>query len=122
MRQKPLDIKFFTASQGHDPFNQYFRKFRSKTQWVCSVQPEKFRKTGPPFEVVLVSRSDRLEFWLNRSRPSFVDKKMYPKCRFCEFTTDEIQKIIDKAVPEATKKATKFVMRLFNGTYLLSFP
>ena len=28
-----------------------------------------FRKTGPPFEVVLFSRSDRLEFWLNGSRP-----------------------------------------------------
>ena len=54
---------------GRDPFNQTFRKFRSKTQWIGSVQPEKFRKTGPPFEVVLFSRSDRLEFWLNGSRP-----------------------------------------------------
>ena len=27
-------------------------------------------KTGPPFEVVLFSQSDRLEFWLNGSRPS----------------------------------------------------
>ena len=54
--------------------------------------------------------------------PSFVDKKMYPKSRFCELTTDEIQEIMDKAVPETTKKATKFGMRLFNGTYLLSFP
>ena len=44
---------------------------------------------------------------------------MYPKSRFCELTTDEI---MDKAVPETTKKATKFGMRLFNGTYLLSFP
>ena len=25
---------------------------------------------------------------------------MYPKCRFCELTTDEVQKIINKAVPE----------------------
>ena len=54
-------------------------------------------------------------------KPSFVDKKIYPKSRFCQFTTDEIQKIMDKAVPETTKKATKFGMRLFNGTYLLSF-
>ena len=54
---------------GRDPFNQTFRKFRSKTQWIGSVQPEKFRKNGPPFEVVLFSRSDRLEFWLNGSRP-----------------------------------------------------
>ena len=29
---------------GRDPFNQKFRKFRSKTQWIGSVQPEKFRK------------------------------------------------------------------------------
>ena len=28
-----------------------------------------FEKTGPPFGVVLFSRSDRLEFWLNGSRP-----------------------------------------------------
>ena len=28
-----------------------------------------FEKTGPPFEVVLFSRSDRSEFWLNGSRP-----------------------------------------------------
>ena len=28
-----------------------------------------FEKTGPPFEMVLFSRSDRLEFWLNGSRP-----------------------------------------------------
>ena len=28
-----------------------------------------FEKMGPPFEVVLFARSDRLEFWLNGSRP-----------------------------------------------------
>ena len=28
-----------------------------------------FEKTGPSFEVVLFSRSDRSEFWLNGSRP-----------------------------------------------------
>ena len=57
------------GQEGRDPFNQNFRKFRSKTQWIGSVQPEKFRKTGPPFEVDHFSRSDRLEFWLNGSRP-----------------------------------------------------
>ena len=30
-----------------------------------------FEKIGPPFEVVLFSRSDRSEFWLNGSRPRF---------------------------------------------------
>ena len=55
-------------------------------------------------------------------KPSFVDKKVYTKRKFCELTTDEIQEIMDKAVPKTTKKATKFGMRLFNGTNLLSFP
>ena len=42
---------------GRDPFNQNFRKFRSKTQWIGSVQPEKVRKKwstfrgGPLFSV-----------------------------------------------------------------------
>ena len=47
---------------------------------------------------------------------------MYPKSRFVELTTDEFQEIMARAVPETTKKATKFGMRLFNGTYLLGFP
>jgi len=47
---------------------------------------------------------------------------MDKKGRFGELSTEEIQEIIDKAVPETTKKAAKFGMRLFNGTYPLSFP
>ena len=34
---------------GRDPLNQNFRKFRSKTQWIGSVQPEKFRKNRSTF-------------------------------------------------------------------------
>ena len=34
---------------GRDPFNQNFRKFRSKTQSIGSVQPKKFRKNGSIF-------------------------------------------------------------------------
>ena len=34
---------------GRDPFNQTFGKFRSKTQSIGSVQPEKFRKNGSTF-------------------------------------------------------------------------
>ena len=34
---------------GRDPFNQNFRKCRSKTQWIGSVQPEKFRKNRSTF-------------------------------------------------------------------------
>ena len=48
-------------------------------------------------------------------------KTMYEKSRFGELSTEEIQEIMGKAVPEATKKATKFGMRLFNGTYTLIF-
>ena len=44
------------------------------------------------------------------------------KNRFGELSTDEIQETMDKAVPETTKKATKFRMRLFNGTYQSSVP
>ena len=69
------------------------------------------------------------EFVQSRSTENFSreakfrgQKKMYPKSRFVELTTDEVQEIMDRAVPETTKKATKFGMRLFNGTYLLSFP
>ena len=53
-----------------------------------------------------------------RGRPSFVDKKMDEKSRFGELATEEIHEI----VPATTKKATKFGVRLFNGTYQLSFP
>ena len=35
--------------QGRDPLNQNFRKFRSKTKWIGSVQTEKFRKNGSTF-------------------------------------------------------------------------
>ena len=35
--------------RGRDPFNQNFRKFRSKTQWIGSVQPEKLRKNWSTF-------------------------------------------------------------------------
>ena len=44
------------------------------------------------------------------------------KNRFGDLSTDEIQETMDKAVPETTKKATNFRMRLFNGTYQSSVP
>ena len=44
----PSPRDFFTPSRnreaGRDPFNQNFRKFRTETQWIGSVQPGKFRK------------------------------------------------------------------------------
>ena len=41
-----LNLKRINSFIGRDPFNQNFRKFPSKTQWIGSVQPEKFRKNG----------------------------------------------------------------------------
>ena len=35
--------------KGCDQFNQNFWNFRSKTQWIASVQPKKFRKNGSTF-------------------------------------------------------------------------
>ena len=34
---------------GRNPFNQNFRKCRSKSEWIGSVQPGKFRKNWPTF-------------------------------------------------------------------------
>ena len=58
-----------------------------------------------------------------RGKPSFVDKKMDEMSRFGELFTEEIQEIMDNAVPvTTTKKNTKFGMRLFFGIRRLSFP
>ena len=40
---------FYVKYFGRDRFNQNFWKFRSKTQWISLVQPEKFRKNGSTF-------------------------------------------------------------------------
>ena len=47
-------------------------------------------------------------------KQSFIDKK-----NGCELFRKELQEIMDNAV-STTKEATKFGMRLFNGTYPLS--
>ena len=38
--------------------------------------------------------------------------------RFQELSPAKIQEILNNVVPENTKKATKFGMNIFNGTYL----
>ena len=43
--------------------------FGPKLNGSVRSNQKSFEKTGPPFEVVLFSQSDRLEFWLNGSRP-----------------------------------------------------
>ena len=42
---------------------------------------------------------------------------MAGKSSFCELSTEEIQELMENAVPTTTKKATNFVMTLFYGTY-----
>ena len=56
LNSKPVLALFWAFEQlgpgqvrGRDPFNQNFRKFRSKTQWIGSVQPEKLRKNWSTF-------------------------------------------------------------------------
>ena len=44
-----MNFFFDVADYGRDLFNQNFRKFRSKTQWIGSLQPEKFRKNRSTF-------------------------------------------------------------------------
>ena len=47
---------------------------------------------------------------------------MDKKSRVGELSTEEIQDIVDNAVPATAEKATNFGMRLFNGTCQLRFP
>ena len=58
-------------NDGRDPFNQNSGNFGPKLNGSVRSNRKSFEKTGPPFEVVLFSRSDRSEFWLNGSRPMF---------------------------------------------------
>ena len=76
LRVRPFKWKLLSSNfdlifryLGRDPFNQNFRKFRSKTQWIVSVQPEKFRRNWSTFwdsfEVDHFSWSDRSPTGLN---------------------------------------------------------
>ena len=56
----PFPFPFLTpASLGRDPFDQTFRKFRSKTQWIGSVQPKKLRKIWFTGRDPFIQNSDR---------------------------------------------------------------
>ena len=80
-------IKYYQISLSTDFHSASVTSSFFKTKGARSIQPKfpenfgpklngsvrsnrkSFEKTGPPFEVVLFSRLDRLEFWLNGSRP-----------------------------------------------------
>ena len=51
-------------------------------------------------------------------RKKFQPSIMADTGRFQELSPTKIQEILDNAVPGKTKKATKFRMNIFNGTYL----
>ena len=54
------------------------RNFSPKLSGSVRSNRKSFQISGPPFEEVLFSRSDRSEFWLNGSRPLFL-KQSWPK-------------------------------------------
>ena len=58
-----------TGLLGRDPFTKISGNFGPKLNGSVRSNRKSFEKTGPPFEVDHFSRSDRLEFWLNGSRP-----------------------------------------------------
>ena len=58
-------------------------KFGPKLNGSVRSDRKSFEITGPPFEEDHFSRSDRLEFWLNGSRPNITDtgKMFNPRAR-----------------------------------------
>ena len=68
--------RFARVGNGAIHSTKISRNFGPKLNGSVRSKRKSFEKTGPPFEVVLFSRSDRLEFWLNGSRPKFrVDRR-----------------------------------------------
>ena len=63
--------------------NKISGNFGPKLNGSVRSNRKSFEKTGPPFEVDHFSRSDRLEFWLNGSRPLFCGETTggVAKCR-----------------------------------------
>ena len=59
----------FSDNRGAIHSTKLSGNFGPKLNGSVRSNRKSFEKTGPPFEVVLFSRSDRLELWLNGSRP-----------------------------------------------------
>ena len=53
-----------------------------------------FEKTGPPFEVVLFSRSDRSGFWFNGSRPVVAHFHIFGGRKFVTFTVSKRRNVL----------------------------
>ena len=56
--------------------NKISGNFGPKLNGSVRSNRKSFEKTGPPFEVVLFSGSDRSECWLNGSRPLLVPENL----------------------------------------------
>ena len=70
---KPTSVKWFIGpncvrTKGAIHSTKISGNFGPKLNGSVRSNRKSFEKTGPPFEVVLFSRSDQLEFWLNGSR------------------------------------------------------
>ena len=61
------EMSLYTVGAIHS--TKISRNFGPKLNGSVRSNRKSFEKTGPPFEVVLFSRSDRSECWLNGSRP-----------------------------------------------------
>ena len=66
----PVDFRSLDRShEGAIHSTKISRNFRPKRNGSVRSNRKSFEKTGPPFEVDHFSRSDRVDFWLNGSRP-----------------------------------------------------
>ena len=78
-----------------------------------------FEKTGPPFEVVLFSPSDRLEFWLNGSRPiSFENTPRF--ALFYDWPNDPAFRLFNQS--KTRHALANFFPRLALAASLSAFP
>ena len=71
----------WSKTQGAIHSTKLSGNFGPKLNGSVRSNRKSFEKTGPPFEVVLFSRSDRLEFWLNGSRPQWIGSVQPEKFR-----------------------------------------
>ena len=60
---------YYLESKGAIHSTKISGNFGPKLSESVRSNRKSFEKTGPPFEVDQFSRSNRLEFWLNGSRP-----------------------------------------------------
>ena len=89
--------------RGRDPFNQNFRKFRSKTQWIGSVQLEKLRKNWSTFwgGPLLAGRTDlnfgrieRAPYFMRSSRSGFANPQIWCWSGLLSTTVQKLENLL----------------------------